>query len=366
MDGGTASHNGAESASGWHFDVCGGQLRLKERIEHGTGALAQAAGGVSALEQENLTPVAQIVGQSAGDRGHIAKSGAGDFHRGQRVVDVGVETARHQYDFGAECKRGGHEESLQRAYVFCVATTRRQGDVEGGSNASTDSGLDGVSRSGVVRVLMGRNVQNRGILLEEVLSAVSVVNVPVEDQDPLDARLRTKSARGDGDVVEQAEAHGAVRFGVMSGWTNGGDSRLHFARSDETREVDGATSGEQRDVEALLRNIGVGVDVAGCPADGIGDDFEVFARVDAQNFLSRCRTRLDWPEVLLPKRESFVDRSEPLGSLGVSAGRPVLQEARILDDGDGSARVFVCGSHGRPAYPSAWRPASTSYIGARL
>ena len=70
-------------------------------------------------------------------------------------------------------------------------------------------------------------------------------------------------------------------------------------------------------------------------------------------------------KVLLPKRECFMDRGEPLRSLGVSTGRLVSQEARILDDGDGRAGVFVCGSHGRAAYPSTPRPASTPRMGAR-
>ena len=62
---------------------------------------------------------------------------------------------------------------------------------------------------------MGRDVEHIGIVPEDVLGAVPVVDVPVDDEDPLaEGRAR---GRGDGDVVDEAEAHGPVGGGVMAG-----------------------------------------------------------------------------------------------------------------------------------------------------
>ena len=52
---------------------------------------------------------------------------------------------------------------------------------------------------------------------EDVLRAVAVMDVEVDDRDALGAMLRARIEGGDGGVVEQAEAHGAVRFRVMAG-----------------------------------------------------------------------------------------------------------------------------------------------------
>jgi hypothetical protein len=63
--------------------------------------------------------------------------------------------------------------------------------------------------------------------LEDLLGAVAVVYVPVEDQDALGAGGKRVSGR-DGDVVEQAEAHRPVALGVVPGWTKPAEGRVRF------------------------------------------------------------------------------------------------------------------------------------------
>ena len=43
------------------------------------------------------------------------------------------------------------------------------------------------------------------------------MHVPVDDGDAVDPMPGTEVAGGDGDVVEEAEAHGLVPLGVVSG-----------------------------------------------------------------------------------------------------------------------------------------------------
>ena len=54
---------------------------------------------------------------------------------------------------------------------------------------------------------------------EDVLRAVAVVDVEVDDRDALDAVRGLGVARGDRGVVEEAEAHRRRRFGVVAGRT---------------------------------------------------------------------------------------------------------------------------------------------------
>ena len=57
--------------------------------------------------------------------------------------------------------------------------------------------------------------------LHERLGAISVVDVPVNNQDPLQSVLLPRVVRGDRDIAEEAESHGAVVNGVVSGWAYG-------------------------------------------------------------------------------------------------------------------------------------------------
>ena len=60
---------------------------------------------------------------------------------------------------------------------------------------------------------MGRDVEHVGVVPEDVLGAVPMMHVPVDDEDPLpECRAR---GRGDGDIVDQTEAHGPVGGRMM-------------------------------------------------------------------------------------------------------------------------------------------------------
>ena len=61
---------------------------------------------------------------------------------------------------------------------------------------------------------------------EDLGGAIAVVDVPVEDEDPLGPELGNRQRRGDGDVVEEAEAHRPRGLGVMAGWPAGTEADL--------------------------------------------------------------------------------------------------------------------------------------------
>ena len=63
---------------------------------------------------------------------------------------------------------------------------------------------------------MERHEQDRVVARDDVLGAVAVVHVPVDDRDALQAELRLGPARGDRHVVEQAEAHRPLALGVVA------------------------------------------------------------------------------------------------------------------------------------------------------
>ena len=90
-------------------------------------------------------------------------------------------------------------------------------------------------------------------MLHQRLRAVAVVHVPVDDQNPAQAMLLLGPTCGEGDVVEQAEAHAAADGGVMSRRPHGAKCVFGLAADDlvgsqharPRRASAGETRGEQ-------------------------------------------------------------------------------------------------------------------------
>ena len=69
--------------------------------------------------------------------------------------------------------------------------------------------------SRIERCLMRRAIEHAGIAPEDVLRAVAVVDIPIEDRDAPGAVPLLRMTRGNRRVVEEAEAHGSHPFGMM-------------------------------------------------------------------------------------------------------------------------------------------------------
>ena len=66
---------------------------------------------------------------------------------------------------------------------------------------------------------MNREESHPRVVVEDRLCAVTVMDVPVDDQHALRASVEG-GLRGDGDVIEQAEAHRAPGERVVAGRTD--------------------------------------------------------------------------------------------------------------------------------------------------
>ncbi len=71
--------------------------------------------------------------------------------------------------------------------------------------------------AGIERHLMGRGVHDAAIAPEDVLRAIAVVHVEIDDGDALEPMRGLGVARGDRGVVEETKTHRRRRFGVVSG-----------------------------------------------------------------------------------------------------------------------------------------------------
>ena len=87
-----------------------------------------------------------------------------------------------------------------------------------------------VAGAGIERHLVGRAVEDGRIVPDDGLGAVAVMHVPVDDRHALGAVRGLGVARRDHRVGEQAEAHGAVGFGMMAGRPDRAEGVRRLAR----------------------------------------------------------------------------------------------------------------------------------------
>src|SRR5690349_22914089 len=72
------------------------------------------------------------------------------------------------------------------------------------------------SGTGIPRPLMHRHEMDVGLVLDERLSSVAVMDIPIDDENPAESVLFARIVRGDRDVAEQAEPHCSIVDGVVS------------------------------------------------------------------------------------------------------------------------------------------------------
>jgi hypothetical protein len=85
--------------------------------------------------------------------------------------------------------------------------------------------------------------QHIGSRAECLGRAVAVMYIPVEDEHALNAELADRELRCDRRVVEQAEAHRAVRFCVVTGRSHRREALRRLAGDQRACHLAGAADG---------------------------------------------------------------------------------------------------------------------------
>jgi len=115
---------------------------------------------------------------------------------------------------------------LQHADVFRVAAAGWHGDVHSGAESHALARLARGAGARVERELMGRDVEDRGVLCEAVLAAIAVVDIPIEDQNLFNSNYLLECPRCDRDPVEQTKPHRTSGFCVVTRRAQGSESAI--------------------------------------------------------------------------------------------------------------------------------------------
>ena len=136
--------------------------------------------------------------------------------------------------------------------------------------------------------------EDRVVTGDDVLGAVAVMHVPVDDRDAMQPELRLCPACGDRHVVEQAEPHRPFALGVVP-------RRPGECESAKTYRLDRSAGREQRSLVGRLGAHRVGVD----PAAGVTDAVDQAAVVAAEHVVVGRGAALG-------EREPLVQHHQPL------------------------------------------------------
>ena len=104
---------------------------------------------------------------------------------------------------------------------------------------------------GIERKLVRRDIEHPRLLIEHRLRPVAVVHVDVDNRDPLETAGEHRGS-GDGDVVEQAEAHRAMRL-QRGGLADARAQRQARARHRVLRRLNRRARGKPSDVVGVRR-----------------------------------------------------------------------------------------------------------------
>jgi hypothetical protein len=99
--------------------------------------------------------------------------------------------------------------------------------------------------------------EHRGIREEDVLRAIAVVNIPIDDEDAFQTMDRAGVRRGQSDVVEQAKAHAMGGRGMMAGGPHQAQRRPVATAQDSVHGRDTGTGRGEGHLERVGRDDGV-------------------------------------------------------------------------------------------------------------
>ena len=169
------------------------------------------------------------------------------------------------------------------------------------------------------------------------MRAVAVMDVEIDHGHPLGAMSGAGVQRRDRDRVEQAEAHGPRRLGMMAGRAYGAESVVGFACHDLIDCVDGGACCAQRRLPASRRDDCIGIEpFMVALGNGGADHLHIGLRMQALDDGEVSERRL--LALQRPKRrggERIVDGAQTIRLLRMTVARIVQQAGGVGEEEGG-------------------------------
>ena len=158
-----------------------------------------------------------------------------------------------------------------------------------------------------------------------------MMNVEIDDRDALDTRFLQGSLGGNGYVVEQAETHDSICFGMVPGRPDQGKADSQGPGHNPSGQLHPVSCGQSGHLERIGAGVGVGIKAGVRLPHRFAERLHKFVAVNLSGEVQRHH----FSENLLQTISSLEliqhrhDRFQTLGALRVAGGVSVIQKAGI-------------------------------------
>ncbi len=143
---------------------------------------------------------------------------------------MGIESGGDDHKVRIELLHRREEMLVEGIKFLLVTGSCRQGNVQVGSlSRSNTLFLVAATKPGIVWELVCAEVKNGWVSFEDVLGAVAMMNVPIDDYHSCQSVFFLDIPSRDRGIIEQAEAHCPIEFCVMTGRANRAKGSVHIA-----------------------------------------------------------------------------------------------------------------------------------------
>lgn len=188
--------------------------------------------------------------------------------RALRIPDCGVKPCGDQDQLGVELKGQGQQHLQEGGHVICVShpdLVPGQVDREAKAPPAADGvciRLSQVGPEAPVLIAVPGEVKDAGVILKDILGALTMVDVPVNDEDPVQSMFLLGMLGCYGHTIEHAESIGGGPLAVVPRRPHQGETVAHNSRHHCIHQLQSSPCGQPGTVEGTRMEVD-GVELSG-------------------------------------------------------------------------------------------------------
>src|SRR5262249_47197293 len=256
----------------------------------GLDGLSEGAEVVAALQHRH-DPSRVLVSQLQNLPGHVREIAVLEQQPAKGVAPPRIESCRDDDEIGWQFLLDDVEPLDKDFAVQSSLGSGAQRNVQVESFALAFASLVQASRAGVIRILMRREIKDRWIAIKDVLGAIAVMDIPIDDYDPFRSVSRLSISGAYRGVVEQAKPHRCSWSRMMSRGPHQSKGINRLPGHDGVDCRYGCSGGEPRDFKRFRADYGIHVQKRLAGLAQALDMVDQARTVAASNVLIFSRTR---------------------------------------------------------------------------
>src|SRR5579884_257332 len=146
--------------------------------------LRQRGEVISPLQTGDDSSLTICLRERSDDFGHLRKTGFGDLQTGKRIIPMRIKSGRDEDEIGLERRQRRRHHLLESVENVEISGPLFKRAIQREALPRPLSSLLFGAGAGIKRILVGAEIKNGRVRIEESLRAVPMVNIPIEDEDP--------------------------------------------------------------------------------------------------------------------------------------------------------------------------------------